>query len=153
MDPFCLLMLGRLCVCVCTLSCSVVSWLCDPWTVAHQVPHAWYFPGINTQVGCRFLFQGICDTRTDLHLLPPGRWFFVIVPPGRLHREPGFKLIIKNVFIFYFSSSFKTANKSTCYIAFIYQNIIFQWEYIGYLFDYFKCSLHSYFIFQKDTGS
>ena len=94
----------------------------------------------------------LLDTRT--RPAPPasaGR-FFVIVPPGRLHRKPRFKLII-NVFIFYFSCSFKTANKSTCYIAFIYQNIIFQWEYIGYLFDYFKCSLHSYFIFRKTLRS
>ena len=29
-----------------------------PWTVAHQAPHPWDFPGKNTGVGCHFLLQG-----------------------------------------------------------------------------------------------
>ena len=35
-----------------------------PWTVAHQAPHPWDFPGKNTGVGCHFLLQG--------NLLNPG---------------------------------------------------------------------------------
>ena len=30
-----------------------------PWTVAHQAPLPWGFPGKNTGVGCHFLLQGI----------------------------------------------------------------------------------------------
>ena len=30
-----------------------------PWTVAHQVPCSWDFPGKNTGVGCHSLLQGI----------------------------------------------------------------------------------------------
>ena len=41
-------------------SCKVVSYsLTTPWTVAHQAPVPWDFPGKNTEVNCHFLLQGI----------------------------------------------------------------------------------------------
>ena len=33
------------------------------WTVAHQAPLPWDFPGKNTGVGCHFLLQGIFPTQ------------------------------------------------------------------------------------------
>ena len=43
-----------------------------PWTVAHQAPLYWDFPGKNTGVGCHFLLQGIFLTQgLDLHLHLP----------------------------------------------------------------------------------
>ena len=45
-------------VCVCALSCLVVSDSATPWTVARQAPLSWDFPGKNTGVGCHSL-QGI----------------------------------------------------------------------------------------------
>ena len=41
-----------------------------PWTVAHQAPCPWDFPGKNTGVGCHFLLQGILPTQgSNPHLL------------------------------------------------------------------------------------
>ena len=34
-----------------------------PWTVGHQAPLPWDFPGNNTGVGCHFLLQGIFPTQ------------------------------------------------------------------------------------------
>ena len=45
-------------LCVCALSCLVVSDSATPWTVARQAPLSWDFPGKNTGVGCHFLLQG-----------------------------------------------------------------------------------------------
>ena len=40
------------------------------WTVAHQAPLSWDFPGKNTGVGCPFLLQGIFLTQgLNLRLL------------------------------------------------------------------------------------
>ena len=40
---------------VCVLMRSRVQLLVTPWTVAHNVPCPWNFPGKNTGVGCRLL--------------------------------------------------------------------------------------------------
>ena len=40
-------------------SLSCVRLFATPWTVAIQAPPSWYFPGMNTGVGCYFLLQGI----------------------------------------------------------------------------------------------
>ena len=52
------------CMCVCTLSCSVVSdslRLHGLWPTRLLCP--WNFPGKNTGVGCHFLLQGIFPTQ------------------------------------------------------------------------------------------
>ena len=60
------------CMCVCALGCNQ---LCDPWTVARQVPLSKEFSRIckNTGAGCHFLLQGIFLTQGSnpclLHLL------------------------------------------------------------------------------------
>ena len=56
------------CVCVCmhthTLSCfSHVKLFATAWTVAHQAPLSWDFPGKNTRVGCHTFFQRIFPTQ------------------------------------------------------------------------------------------
>ena len=33
--------------------------LCDPWTIAHQLPYPWDFPDKNTGVGCHAILQRI----------------------------------------------------------------------------------------------
>ena len=44
---------------VLVLSCfSCVQLFATLWTVAHQAPLSWDFPGKNTGVGCHFLIQG-----------------------------------------------------------------------------------------------
>ena len=45
----------------CVLSC--VQLFTIPWTVAHQAPLAWNFPGKNTGMGCHFLLQGSSQRR------------------------------------------------------------------------------------------
>ena len=50
------------------LSCSILLlshvWLFGtPWTIAHQAPLSWDFPGKNTGVGCHVLLQGIFLTQ------------------------------------------------------------------------------------------
>ena len=45
------------------LSLSHVWLFATPWTVAHQSPLSWDFPGKNTGVGCYFLFQEISLTQ------------------------------------------------------------------------------------------
>ena len=69
------LLLEPLCLCVCarvhaqcTLSC--VLFFETPWTVAHQAPLSWDFPGKNTGVGC-------CADLPD-----PGIGFASLVPPA-----------------------------------------------------------------------
>ena len=48
----------------CMLSHSVIAnSFVTPWTVAHQAPIPWDFPGKNTGVGCYFLLQGIILTQ------------------------------------------------------------------------------------------
>ena len=44
-------------------SLSHVQLFETPWTVAHQAPHPWDFPGKNTGVGCHFLLQEIFPTQ------------------------------------------------------------------------------------------
>ena len=44
-------------------SLSCVRLFASPWTVAHQAPLPWDFPGENTGVGCHFLLQGIFSTQ------------------------------------------------------------------------------------------
>ena len=51
------------CVCVCVCVCSAVSNSEAPWTVVHQTPLSWNFPGKNTEVGYHFLLQGIVPTQ------------------------------------------------------------------------------------------
>ena len=52
------------------------AWLfATPWTIAHQAPCPWDFPGKNTGVGCHFLLQGIFLTQgSNLHLLHLVPW-------------------------------------------------------------------------------
>ena len=41
----------------------------SPWTVAHQAPLSWNFPGKNIGVGCHFLLKQIFSTqRSNPHL-------------------------------------------------------------------------------------
>ena len=48
----------------CCFSRSVVSEsFLSPWTVAHQAPRPWNFPGKITGVGCHFLLQGTFPTQ------------------------------------------------------------------------------------------
>ena len=58
--------------------------LCNPWTEPARLLSPWDFPGKNTGVGCRFLLQGIIQTRGlnprvlhwqagSLPLMPPGK--------------------------------------------------------------------------------
>ena len=37
--------------------------LCNPWTVSHQAPWPWNFPGKDTEVGCHLLLQEIFPTQ------------------------------------------------------------------------------------------
>ena len=56
-------------------SCSVLSTLCNPWTVALQAPLSMGFSSKNTGVGCHFLLQGIFLTQgLKLCLLHPPHW-------------------------------------------------------------------------------
>ena len=51
-------------------ACSVTKSCLTPWTVAHQAPLSWDFPGKNTGAGCHFLLQGIFLTQgSNQHLL------------------------------------------------------------------------------------
>ena len=50
--------------CCCLVTKSYPT-LCNPWTVAHQAPRPWNFPGKNTGVGCHFLLQEIFPTKTE----------------------------------------------------------------------------------------
>ena len=43
---------------ICMLSHSVASNSATPWTVAHQTPRPWHFPGKNTGVGCHSFSTG-----------------------------------------------------------------------------------------------
>ena len=44
--------------------------LWNSWTITHQTPFPWNFPGKNTGVGCHFLLQGILPTEgSNLHFL------------------------------------------------------------------------------------
>ena len=40
-------------------SLSPVQLFATPWTVAHQAPQSWDFPGKNTRLGFHFLLQEI----------------------------------------------------------------------------------------------
>ena len=40
-------------------SLSRVPLFLTPWTIAHQTPHPWNFPGKESTMGCHFLLQGI----------------------------------------------------------------------------------------------
>ena len=42
----------------CAQLLSHVQLFVAPWTVAHQAPPPWDFPGKNTRVGCHFLSRG-----------------------------------------------------------------------------------------------
>ena len=45
------------------------------WTLAHQAPHPWDFPGKNTGLGCNFLLQGTFLTQgLNLHLFCLLHW-------------------------------------------------------------------------------
>ena len=44
-------------------SLSCVRLFVTPWTLAHQAPLSWDFPGKSTGVGCRFLLQGMFLTQ------------------------------------------------------------------------------------------
>ena len=49
---------------------SSVQLFATPWGIACWAPHLWDFPGMNTRVGCHFLFQGIFPTQgSNPHLL------------------------------------------------------------------------------------
>ena len=55
----------------CVLSCiNCVQLFAAPWTIAHQFPLPWEFPGKNTGVGCRFLLQGNFLTQGSNPSLP-----------------------------------------------------------------------------------
>ena len=47
-------------VVVVVLIAKLCPTLTAPWTITHQAPLPWDFPGNNTGVGFHFLFQGIC---------------------------------------------------------------------------------------------
>ena len=78
-----------LCVCVCVCACtfSHVQLFVTPWTVAHQTPCPWDFPGKNTGVSCHFLLQGIFPTQGSnprlLHLLHWQADSLPLAPPGK----------------------------------------------------------------------
>ena len=55
--------LSALLVCVCVHSLVMSAVFVTPWTVAHQAPRPWHFPGKNAGVGCHFLLQGITLTQ------------------------------------------------------------------------------------------
>ena len=55
-------MLSTMMLC-CAQSFSCVRLFVTPWTVAHQAPCPWNFPGKNTGAGCHFLLQGIFSTQ------------------------------------------------------------------------------------------
>ena len=54
---------------VCVWSVAQSSPTLTPWTVAHQVPCPWSFPGKNIEVGCHFFLQGIFPTQGSNILL------------------------------------------------------------------------------------
>ena len=58
------------------LSCLTI---CDLWTVAHQAPPPWYFPGKNTVMGCHALLQKIFPTQGS----NPGLPHLPSEPPGK----------------------------------------------------------------------
>ena len=66
---------------------SHIQLIVAPWTVAHQVPLPWNFPGKNTGVDCHFLLQGIFPTQgSKPHLLHPLHWqagSLPLVSPGK----------------------------------------------------------------------
>ena len=59
-----------------SITCSVMSnSSATPWTVAHQPPLSWDFPGKNIGVDCRSLLQGIFLTQgSNPHLLCLLHW-------------------------------------------------------------------------------
>ena len=72
--------------CVCVLNCFSCVWLfVTPWTVACQALCPWDSPGMNTEVGCHALIQGIFLTQGPnaclLYLL---HWQMGSLPLGSL---------------------------------------------------------------------
>ena len=56
-------------VCVCVISCLVVSESLQPHGLQPtRVPCPWNFPGKNIGAGCHFLPQGICPTQDQTHI-------------------------------------------------------------------------------------
>ena len=64
-------------MCACVLSCIQVFEIL--WTVAHQAPLPWNFPGKNTGADCHILLQGIFLTLgLNLHLLRLLNWQVIL---------------------------------------------------------------------------
>ena len=68
------LLFVHLIICTCVLSHSNhVQLFSAPWTVAHQLPCSWDFPGRTIGVGCHFLLHSIFPT--CISSIPcNGRW-------------------------------------------------------------------------------
>ena len=80
----------------CVLKSSIVSDSATPWTVAHQSPLSWEFPGKNTGVGCHFLLQRIFPNQgSSLRLLCLLHWQADSLPLSHLGSalvpQPGIK--------------------------------------------------------------
>ena len=56
-------LLLSLCVCVCVCALSHVRLFATTWIVACQLLCPWDFPGMNTEVGCHAILQGIFPTQ------------------------------------------------------------------------------------------
>ena len=70
-------------------SLSHVRLFVTPWTVAHQAPLSWDFPGKSNGVGCHFLLQGVFLTQgSNLGLLHCRQRLFCLShegSPGMVH--------------------------------------------------------------------
>ena len=93
---FCFFDIATVCVCVCvcthahTCMCvcmlSHIQFFVTPWTVTHQAPHPWNFPGRSTEAGCHFLLQRMFPTQgLNLRLLRllHCRQILYVEPPGK----------------------------------------------------------------------
>ena len=81
----------QLCLCTCVFSGSVMSKsFVTSWTVTHQAPLSWNFPGKHTGEGCHFLTPGdLPNPGTEPpSLVPPALvgGFFITVSPGNPKR-------------------------------------------------------------------
>ena len=79
---------------------SILAWRIS-WTVAHQAPRSWNFPGKNTGVVCHFLLQGVFPTQgSNPCLLHWQADSFTTEPPGKSRKSSIYVCVCVCVYIY-----------------------------------------------------